>query len=125
MKIFFIVLLKFRILFEMFKWLKVLNVYKILYHTYLLFSSIFQETKIKTAILDYLKRFRPGDMELYTMVALKFMMYREIAQLLEDNANQALDKLSKRPLGNNTSRFCNSPKMQYHLFVYPFFLRVL
>ena len=93
-----------------------------------LFSSIFQETKIKTAILDYLKRFRPGDMELYTMVALKFMMYREIAQLLEDNANQALDKLSKRPLGNNTSQFCNSSKLKNavsFICVRFFFLRVL
>lgn len=62
-------------------------------------ANCFQEAKMKTAILDYLKRYRPSDMELYTMVALKFMMYREIAQLLEDNAMKELDKLSKKPLG--------------------------
>ena len=61
--------------------------------------NLLQETKLKTAILDYLKRYHPGDTDTYTMVALKFMMYREIAQLLEDNANKALDKLKGKPLG--------------------------
>ncbi|XP_053405680.1 spatacsin-like isoform X2 [Mercenaria mercenaria] len=61
-----------------------------------------KETKLKTAILDYLKRYHPGDTDTYTMVALKFMMYREIAQLLEHNANKTLDKLKGKPLENTS-----------------------
>ncbi|KAL4227664.1 Spastic paraplegia 11 (autosomal recessive) [Mactra antiquata] len=60
-----------------------------------------KETKLKTAILDYLKRYHPSDTETYTMVALKFMMYREIAQLLEDNANKILESLQRKPFDNS------------------------
>lgn len=62
-----------------------------------------QETKLKTAILDYLKRYHPGDTDTYTMVALKFMMYREIAQLLEQKANKRLDMFKSRPIGMDKS----------------------
>ena len=58
-----------------------------------------QETKLKTAVLDYLKRYHPGDTETYSMVALNLMMYREIAQQLENKAVQGLDRLKGKPLG--------------------------
>ncbi|KAH3730075.1 spatacsin-like isoform X1 [Dreissena polymorpha] len=66
----------------------------------LLGKGMEKETKLKTAILDYLKRYHPGDTDTYTMVALKFMMYREIAQLLEQKANKRLDMFKSRPIEN-------------------------
>jgi len=64
-----------------------------------MYFRVLQDGKIRTAILDYLKRYQPGDTDTYTMVALKFSMYREIGQLLEDNANKILDKYKKKPTG--------------------------
>lgn len=67
----------------------------------LLGKGMEKETKLKTAILDYLKRYHPTDTDTYTMVALNFLMYREIAQQLEDNANKILDKMSGKPLDSS------------------------
>ncbi|XP_076367919.1 spatacsin [Tachypleus tridentatus] len=40
---------------------------------------------LKLALLDYLKRHRPNDNDLYSMLALNFSLHREIAELLETN----------------------------------------
>ena len=59
----------------------------------------FQEDKLKIAILDYLKRFHPKDNDNYTMVALNFTMYREIAHMLEENGRRNIELLKDKPLG--------------------------
>jgi len=45
---------------------------------------------LKMALLDYLKRCYPADTETFTMVALHFSMYREIAEMLENSAKQQI-----------------------------------
>jgi hypothetical protein len=64
------------------------------------FPFPFQENKLRLAVLDYLKRFHPTDSDTYTMVSLHFTMYREIAQMLEENAVKLLNSLKHKPLGN-------------------------
>lgn len=54
---------------------------------------------MKVAMLDYLKRFHSTDSDSFTMVALNFTMYREIAQMLEECAYRQLAKLRTQPLG--------------------------
>ncbi|KAL3867490.1 hypothetical protein ACJMK2_044692 [Sinanodonta woodiana] len=66
----------------------------------LLKRGLEKETKLKMALLDYLKCYHPGDRETYEMVALNFLMYREIAQKLEENAYKHLDDLKKKSLEN-------------------------
>ena len=51
------------------------------------------------AILDYLKRYQPDDSEAYTMVALKFSMFRDIANMLETCGQRALKHLKDKSLG--------------------------
>ena len=58
-----------------------------------------QETNLKIAILDYLKRYHPGDEETFDMVAHNFVMHREIAQLLERKAKKLLDRFKDSALG--------------------------
>ena len=58
-----------------------------------------QEDKLKTAILDYLKRFHSEDRDTYSMVALYFSMYREIAQVLDESGHRNLALLKDKPLG--------------------------
>ncbi|XP_046337180.2 spatacsin-like isoform X1 [Haliotis rufescens] len=55
---------------------------------------------LKTAVLDYLKRFHPEDKDSYTMVAHKFMMHREIAHMLEEYGCRNLKALKDKPLEN-------------------------
>ncbi|XP_067933380.1 spatacsin-like [Watersipora subatra] len=43
-----------------------------------------KDNKLKLAVLDYLRRFCPGDNEIYRVVSSHFAMYREIADLLEE-----------------------------------------
>ncbi|KAK3606037.1 hypothetical protein CHS0354_025081 [Potamilus streckersoni] len=66
----------------------------------LLKRGLERETKLKMAILDYLKFYHPGDRETYEMVALNFLMYREIGQKLEENAYKHLNELKKKSLEN-------------------------
>ncbi|XP_064618908.1 spatacsin-like isoform X2 [Lineus longissimus] len=61
-----------------------------------------KENKLKLAVLDYLKRFHPTDNDTYTMVSLHFTMYREIAQMLEENAVKLLDSLKNKPLDSSS-----------------------
>lgn len=51
------------------------------------------------AILDYLKRYQPDDNEAYTMVALKFTMYRDIAGMLVSCGYRSLKHLKDKSLG--------------------------
>lgn len=51
------------------------------------------------AILDYLKYHHPADKDTYTMVALTFTMYRQIAEMLEERAHQQLREFKGRPFG--------------------------
>ena len=52
------------------------------------------------AILDYLKRYQPRDSEAYTMVALKFSMFRDIAALLEQCGKRGMRGLETGSLGH-------------------------
>lgn len=49
--------------------------------------------------MDYLKRYQPEDSEAYTMVALKFSMYRDIAAMLEACGCRSLKCFKDKPLG--------------------------
>ncbi|KAG1653282.1 Spatacsin [Nymphon striatum] len=46
---------------------------------------------LKVALVEYLKRFHPGDTDKYNMVALHFSMFREIAEMLESHAKSKLE----------------------------------
>ena len=70
------------------------------WHLHVTFVSVTaQEDKLKTAILDYLKRFHSEDRDTYSMVALYFSMYREIAQMLDESGHRNLALLKDKPLG--------------------------
>ncbi|GFR88798.1 spatacsin [Elysia marginata] len=64
----------------------------------LLRKGMDREDKLKIAILDYLKRYQPDDGEAYTMVALKFSMYRDIASMLETCGHRTLKHLKDKSL---------------------------
>ncbi|RUS71847.1 hypothetical protein EGW08_020394 [Elysia chlorotica] len=64
----------------------------------LLRKGMDKEDKLKIAILDYLKRYQPDDSEAYTMVALKFSMYRDIASMLEACGHRAMKHLKDKSL---------------------------
>ena len=55
--------------------------------------SATQEEALRMAILDYIQRCHPSDTDTYKMVSLYFTMYREIAAMLEDNANRQHKRL--------------------------------
>ncbi|KAH9520163.1 hypothetical protein Btru_060150 [Bulinus truncatus] len=59
------------------------------------------EDKLKVAILDYLKRYQPDDSEAYTMVALKFTMYRDIAAMLETCGHKSMNHFKDKVLDNS------------------------
>ncbi|PVD19335.1 hypothetical protein C0Q70_19822 [Pomacea canaliculata] len=67
----------------------------------LLRKGIDKEDKLKIAILDYLKRFHGDDKDTYSMVALNFSMYREIAQMLDESGHRHLALLKDKPLEAN------------------------
>ncbi|CAG5132007.1 unnamed protein product, partial [Candidula unifasciata] len=67
----------------------------------LLRKGMDREDKLKVAILDYLKRYQPDDNEAYTMVALKFTMYRDIAGMLETCGYRSLKHLKDKSLDNS------------------------
>ncbi|XP_053128108.1 spatacsin isoform X2 [Hemicordylus capensis] len=52
---------------------------------------------LKTALLDYIKRCRPGDSEKHNMIALCFSMCREIGENHEAAANVQLKLLESQP----------------------------
>lgn len=65
------------------------------------------------AILDYLKRYQPDDNEAYTMVALKFTMYRDIAGMLVSCGYRSLKHLKDKSLG-----LLKSPSYKMHVCIY-------
>ncbi|XP_074651044.1 spatacsin-like [Tubulanus polymorphus] len=61
-----------------------------------------KESKLRLAVLDYLKRSHQTDSDMYTMVSLHFTMYREIAQTLEEAALQQLKQFKKKNIEMNS-----------------------
>ena len=49
--------------------------------------------QLRVALLDYLRKYHRHDNEKMQMVALKFGMYRELAQAREEQAGKELEKL--------------------------------
>jgi len=68
-----------------------------------------QEEQFKTALLDYLKKYHNSDSEKLRMVAGKFMMHREQAKAIEEQAKMLVKSLRRKTLGEcdqgNTRRF--------------------
>nr|XP_006811672.1 PREDICTED: spatacsin-like [Saccoglossus kowalevskii] len=62
----------------------------------LLFIKGKKDDKLKVALLDYLKKYYPDDKDIFTMMALKFNMYREIAELLQSDAKRFLKELKEQ-----------------------------
>lgn len=60
---------------------------------------VLQNTRLKTALLDYIKRCLPGDSEKYNMVALCFSMRREIGENHEGAARTQLKLIESQPWG--------------------------
>jgi len=60
---------------------------------------ILQEEQFKTALLDYLKKYNNSDSEKLRMVAGKFMMHREQAKAIEEQAKRLVKSLKRRTLG--------------------------
>lgn len=58
-----------------------------------------QSSSLKTALLDYLKRCRPGDSEKHNMVALCFSMRREIGENHEMAARTQLKLIESEDWG--------------------------
>lgn len=61
--------------------------------------SLWQNGTLKTALLDYIKRCRPGDSEKHNMIALCFSMCREIGENHEAAANVQLKLIESQPWG--------------------------
>ncbi|XP_060065527.1 spatacsin-like [Ylistrum balloti] len=68
----------------------------------LLKKGIEKENSLKIALLDYLKRYHPADIDTYDMVAHNFLMHREIAQMLESRACRGLSRYKDKLLENTT-----------------------
>ena len=66
----------------------------------LLSLILLQEEQFKTALLDYLKKYHTNDSEKLQMVAGKFLMYREQAKAIEEQARLLVKSLRRRKLGN-------------------------
>lgn len=62
-------------------------------------AYVLQNTRLKTALLDYIKRCLPGDSEKYNMVALCFSMRREIGENHEGAARTQLKLIESQPWG--------------------------
>lgn len=67
-----------------------------------LFLSLWQNGTLKTALLDYIKRCRPGDSEKHNMIALCFSMCREIGENHEAAANVQLKLIESQPWGKGS-----------------------
>uniref|UniRef100_A0A6Q2ZLW4 Spatacsin C-terminal domain-containing protein n=1 Tax=Esox lucius TaxID=8010 RepID=A0A6Q2ZLW4_ESOLU len=65
----------------------------------LLRKKVESNSRLKTALLDYIKRCLPADSEKYNMVALCFSMCREIGENLEGAARAQLKLIESQPWG--------------------------
>lgn len=63
---------------------------------------LWQNGTLKTALLDYIKRCRPGDSEKHNMIALCFSMCREIGENHEAAANVQLKLIESQPWGKDS-----------------------
>lgn len=63
-----------------------------------------QSGTLKTALLDYIKRCRPGDSEKHNMIALCFSMCREIGENHEAAANIQLKLIESQSWGELPGR---------------------
>lgn len=63
-----------------------------------------QTGTLKTALLDYIKRCRPGDSEKHNMIALCFSMCREIGENHEAAACIQLKLIESQPWGKQRSQ---------------------
>uniref|UniRef100_A0AAR2LC65 SPG11 vesicle trafficking associated, spatacsin n=1 Tax=Pygocentrus nattereri TaxID=42514 RepID=A0AAR2LC65_PYGNA len=68
----------------------------------LLRKKVESNTRLKTALLDYLKRCLPGDSEKHNMVALCFSMRREIGENHEGAARTQLKLIESQPWGERS-----------------------
>ncbi|XP_062998103.1 spatacsin-like [Elgaria multicarinata webbii] len=62
---------------------------------------------LKTALLDYIKRCRPGDSEKHNMIALCFSMCREIGENHEAAAKVQLKLIESQPWGSSSVQAMN------------------
>ncbi|EDO45609.1 predicted protein, partial [Nematostella vectensis] len=67
-------------------------------HFELLVQTGIDKNKLKVALLEYLKRCHPDDAEKYTMVAMHFNMFREIAETWEKSAQTQLYELRNQQI---------------------------
>ncbi|CAF0723942.1 unnamed protein product [Brachionus calyciflorus] len=61
-----------------------------------------KDSKLRLALLNYLKRYHPNDHETYTMITLHFTMHREIAKMLEEAAYEQLKLFEHKKLENTS-----------------------
>ncbi|NXT58473.1 SPTCS protein, partial [Pluvianellus socialis] len=66
---------------------------------------------LKTALLDYIKRCRPGDSEKHNMIALCFSMCREIGENHEAAARTQLKLIESRPWEESLQDVANLKKL--------------
>ncbi|KAM6351541.1 spatacsin isoform 3-T4 [Alca torda] len=66
---------------------------------------------LKTALLDYIKRCRPGDSEKHNMIALCFSMCREIGENHEAAASTQLKLIESRPWEESLQDVANLKKL--------------
>uniref|UniRef100_A0A8C2JKU6 SPG11 vesicle trafficking associated, spatacsin n=1 Tax=Cyprinus carpio TaxID=7962 RepID=A0A8C2JKU6_CYPCA len=72
----------------------------------LLRKKVESNVRLKTALLDYIKRCLPGDSEKHNMVALCFSMRREIGENHEAAARTQLKIIESQPWGEKTLQNC-------------------
>ena len=65
-----------------------------------------QEIQLKTALVEFLKRYHPEDEENLKMVALGFDMHYEIAQEYEASATSSMKNITEKIRGMLLA-FCN------------------
>ena len=61
-----------------------------------LFSTCKQETQLKAALLNYVKRYHPEDSDKFDLLAARFGMHRETAEQLEESAYQKVHTIRER-----------------------------
>ena len=67
----------------------------------LLFSRhVEKDSKLKTAILSYLRRFHPQDQEAFEMLAAAYSMHRDIAEMYWETAQGKLALFKHRPISD-------------------------
>ncbi|XP_066523347.1 spatacsin isoform X2 [Hoplias malabaricus] len=81
----------------------------------LLRKKVESNTRLKTALLDYIKRCLPGDSEKYNMVALCFSMRREIGENHEGAARTQLKLIESQPWAVTPELKCALEKVLFLL----------